>query len=183
MKKISRIGKTCISSIFLLSAIAITSCSNVNIKDFENTKPVFRLEEYFQGESTAWGVVLDRSGGVVKQFEVALKGTYENKTLKLEEKFKYSDGTESERIWTVVKTGENLYEGTAGDVVGKATGRSNGNALNWSYTLLLPVDGSTMEIQFDDWMFLQNEKVLINKAVMTKYGIYVGEILIFFTRK
>lgn len=175
--------KNRLSSFSLIILLILSACSNVSLKDFDNSKPEFRLEEYFQGESTAWGVVLDRSGGVVKQFEVALKGTFEDNTLKLEESFKYSDGTESERTWTVVKTGGNSYEGTAADVVGKATGQSNGNAFNWSYTLLLPVDGSTMEIQFDDWMFLQNEKVLINKAVMTKFGFYVGEILIFFVKK
>ena len=45
------------------------------------------------------------------------------------------------------------YSGRADDVVGSAIGQARGNALNWRYTLALPVDGKVWEVQFDDWMY------------------------------
>ena len=39
-------------------------------------------------------------------------------------------------------------------MVGEARGRAAGNALNWAYTMDLPVGGSTWPVNFDDWMFL-----------------------------
>jgi hypothetical protein len=39
-------------------------------------------------------------------------------------------------------------------VVGKASGTSLGNALNWHYTLALKIGERTWEVSFDDWMLL-----------------------------
>ena len=64
-----------------------------------------------------------------------------------------------------------------------ATGVAAGNALNWRYTLMLPVDGKTYEVQFDDWMYLMDERVMLNKAVMTKFGIRLGEVTLSFYKK
>ncbi|MGB5638466.1 MAG: DUF3833 family protein, partial [Sedimenticolaceae bacterium] len=58
-----------------------------------------------------------------------------------------------------------------------------GNALNWRYTLRLPYRGSELEVKFDDWMFLQSDDVLVNRATVTKVGFTVGEVTLFFTRE
>ena len=57
-----------------------------------------------------------------------------------------------------------------------------GNALQWKYTLLLPVDGKTYEVQFDDWMLLMNDEVMLNKSEMRKFGFKLGEVVIAFKR-
>ena len=64
----------------------------------------------------------------------------------------------------------------------EAQGRAAGNALRWQYTLKLPVDGKTYEVQFDDWMYLMDERVMLNKAVMSKFGITLGEVTLAFTK-
>ena len=68
-------------------------------------------------------------------------------------------------------------------MVGVAEGRSAGNALNWRYTLALPVDGKVYEVQFDDWMYLMDERVMLNKAVMSKFGIKLGEVTLSFYKQ
>ena len=67
-------------------------------------------------------------------------------------------------------------------MVGEAQGRVSGNALNWAYTLRLPVDGTVYEVQFDDWMYLIDERVMLNRAVMSKFGIRLGEVTLSFTK-
>jgi hypothetical protein len=67
-------------------------------------------------------------------------------------------------------------------VVGTATGQAAGNALQWRYTLRLAVDGKTYDVQFDDWMYLIDERVMINRAVMSKFGIRLGEVTLAFTK-
>ena len=100
----------------------------------------------------------------------------------LEEQFSWSDGEESTRIWTIKKTAAGIYVGTADDVVGTAQGISSGNALNWRYHLNVETEGSTWKIHFDDWMFLQPDQVLLNRASMSKFGINLGDITIAFTK-
>jgi hypothetical protein len=74
------------------------------------------------------------------------------------------------------------FEGTADDVVGVAHGKAYGNALNWRYDLLLEVDQRQWQVSFNDWMFLQDDKVLINRAKVSKYGFTLGEVTLFFLK-
>jgi len=98
----------------------------------------------------------------------------------LDESFEYSDGTKQKRIWKLTEVSPGKYIGKADDVVGEAIGESAGNALNWTYTLALPVDKDIYNVQFNDWMYLVTPKVMINKAQMSKFGIYLGEVTLSF---
>ena len=68
-------------------------------------------------------------------------------------------------------------------MLGEAAGASAGNALRWAYTLKLPVDGKVYEVQFDDWMYLIDTQVMLNKAAMSKFGIGLGEVTLAFVKK
>ena len=47
----------------------------------------------------------------------------------------------------------------------------------------LKVGGSRVKVHFDDWMFLQPNGVLINKATVSKLGLDIGRVTIAFTKK
>lgn len=154
----------------------------MSIENYRDTNPRFVIEDYFVGHTRAWGMFQGRDGQVEKQFTVDITGTMENGKLILEENFLYSNGERDRRVWTITKLDEHTYEGTAADVVGVAKGKTFGNTLNWHYTMDLPYKDSTIKVQFDDWMFLQPDGVMINKAKMTKFGIYLGEVTLTFQK-
>jgi hypothetical protein len=101
----------------------------------------------------------------------------------LDEDFTYSDGTRQRRIWHITRGADGAYTGRADDVVGTATGQARGNALRWNYTLALPVEGRTWHVQMDDWMYLMDNTVMLNKATMTKFGVRLGEVTLSFTKR
>ena len=101
----------------------------------------------------------------------------------LDEDFTYSDGTKDRRIWTLKRGADGAYTGTASDVLGIANGQVRGNAFRWGYTLKLPVDGKVIEVQFDDWMYLMNDKVMLNLAEMSKFGFKLGEVTLTFVKR
>ena len=148
--------------------------------DYAAEKPVLDLKTYFNGPLVAHGIFTDRGGKVARRFTVQMTGTWQGKEGTLDERFTYSDGTTERRVWRLTDLGNGRWSGRADDVVGEAVGRSAGNALNWAYTLRLPVDGSIYEVQFDDWMYLMDERVMLNKAVMSKFGIRLGEVTLSF---
>lgn len=154
----------------------------MKIEDYKGTTPTLVLEEYFHGDVTAWGIFQDRKGMIKRQFQVDITGTLDEDGLTLKEDFRYRDGEQSRRIWNIRKTGEHTYEGRAGDVIGTATGVSYGNALHWNYDLQLVVKGKTYKVHFDDWMYLQEDGVLINRATMSKFGLKLGEVTIAFRK-
>lgn len=172
------------SRIALLTAMAVLAgcASEPKPSDYASEKPVLDLKTYFNGPLVAHGIFTDRSGKVVRRFTVAMTGTWVGDEGTLDERFTYSDGTTQTRVWKLKDLGNGIYEGSADDVVGRALGQARGNALNWRYTLKLPVDGTVYEVQFDDWMFLMDERVMLNKARMSKFGIYLGEVTLAFNR-
>lgn len=157
----------------------------MQLEDFADKGPELVLEEYFSGQTRAWGMFQDRFGNVRRQFTVDIAGEWDEatQTLVLTEDFLYDDGETEQRVWTLTKTGPNSYEGSAPGVIGTASGRTAGNAFYWTYVFDLPVGGRTWRVKFDDWMFLQEGGALLNKATVSKFGFEIGTALIFFMRE
>lgn len=151
-------------------------------EEYAGTTPPLHLEEYFEGKVKAWGIFQDRSGKVRRQFSVDILGEVDGDTLTLTEDFHYQDGEKSRRIWSIRRLDEHTYEGRADDVIGVAKGRAFGKALNWRYDLLLPVGDSQYKVHFNDWMFLHEDGVLVNRATMSKFGFRLGEVTLFFRK-
>ncbi len=169
----------------LLSAAAalIAGCAAPGVEAYRDQRPVLDLRQYFDGEIEAQGMFQNRSGEVVRRFTVAIKGSWQGNVGTLEEDFFYSDGTTDRRVWTITRIDEHNYIGTADDVIGEATGKAYGNALRWRYVLALDVDGKTYKVDFDDWMYLIDEKIMLNRSEMRKFGFRLGEVTLAFRKK
>ena len=170
--------------LIILTTILLTNCSGNSMKptDFKDQKPRLIIEDYLSGKVKAWGILQNRSGKVTRQFSAELNGDWNGKKLILDEKFNWTDGEIQKRQWIINKIDEHHYEGTAGDVVGTAKGFSYGPAFKFEYVLLVPVKGKEVKITFDDWIFMQDERVAINRATMTKFGIKVAELTVMFVK-
>ncbi|MEO8136390.1 MAG: DUF3833 domain-containing protein [Betaproteobacteria bacterium] len=166
----------------LALAILLQGCAAVNVHDYAAQTPALDLRAYFNGPVKAWGIFQDRSGKVVKRFTVTIDARWTGDTGTLDERFVYADGATQRRVWTIRRQGDNRYVGTADDVVGEAVGEAAGNALRWRYVMALPVDGKVYNVDFDDWMFLMDERVMLNRSVMSKFGIRLGEVILSFDR-
>jgi hypothetical protein len=163
--------------------LGLVACASPAPADYAAEKPVLDLQRYFNGDVTAHGIFTDRSGKVVRRFTVLMKCQWTGDEGVLDEAFSYSDGKTDRRVWKLKKLPGGRYTGTAGDVVGTAEGLAAGNAFQWAYTLKLPVDGKVYEVQFDDWMYLIDEHVMLNKAVMSKFGVRLGEVTLSFHKR
>ena len=166
-----------------LILLVLTGCaSTMKPTDFKNQKPRLIIEDYLSGNVKAWGVLQNRSGKVTRQFKANLNGKWDGSQLVLDEVFNWTDGEKQTRQWIITKIDENNYEGTASDVVGKARGYSYGPAFKFEYVLLVPIKGKNVKITFDDWIFMQDERVAINRATMTKFGVKVAELTVMFVK-
>ncbi|WP_033422840.1 DUF3833 domain-containing protein [Hydrogenovibrio halophilus] len=164
----------------------LLSCSAVPVDDYAGQTPKLDIMHFFQGHTFAWGQFQDRSGKVIRRFEVDITGTVSShngqRQLTLDERFVYDDGEKQTRVWEITETAPDTYIGTAGDVIGQAEGKAAGPALNWRYTLDLPYKDDSIHVQFDDWMFLHNDRTLVNRATVSKWGFKVGEVTLFFRK-
>ncbi|NLF54014.1 MAG: DUF3833 domain-containing protein [Thauera phenolivorans] len=169
--------------LLIAGLIGLAGCASVDIDKYRGQTPVLELRDYFDGTLDGHGVFQDRSGEVVRRFHVRIDASWAGEVGTLDEHFTYSDGSTQRRVWTITRLGEGRYVGRADDVVGEARGEAAGNALRWRYVLALPVDGKVYKVDFDDWMFLMDDRVMLNRSVMSKWGFRLGELTLSFYKR
>ncbi|MQY52722.1 DUF3833 family protein [Rhodocyclus tenuis] len=181
-----------IAACVLLPALALgvaglSGCAGTPVETYRTQQPTLDLARYFNGVIDGWGMFQDRSGEVKKRFHVVINAAWEKRdgldVGTLDEHFEWSDGTTSQRVWTITRGADGRYTGRADDVVGAADGEAAGNALRWRYVLALPVDGSVWNVDFDDWMYLMDDSVMINRSEMRKFGLRLGEVTLSFRKR
>jgi len=161
----------------------LNGCATPSVEAYKKTTPPLNLKTYFTGSIKAWGLIQNRSGVVTRRFDVTMNGSWEGDVGTLEEQFQYYDGETQKRVWTITKTADNRYVGKAADILDQATGELEGSAMRWAYQMDLPVGDTTYRITFDDWMFLMNDGVLINRSYLKKFGITVAELTLFMQKQ
>jgi hypothetical protein len=166
----------------LASFIMLFSCGK-NIAQYEKNTPKLDLRTYLNGKTKAWGMLEDRKGNITRRFVVDMQTTWTGNEGVLKEDFVFDDGEKSQRVWTIKYNNDNTFTATAGDVVGFASGKQSGNALQMKYVLDLKVGKKQYKVNLDDWMFQLDEKRLVNKSEIKKFGITFARLTIFFEKQ
>ena len=166
----------------LAGSAVLAGCASPQVSDYAQQRPKLELDRYFNGRIRAHGIFQKRGGEVVRRFTVVMDCHWEGNQGVLDEAFSYSDGSTQRRVWRLTKHADGRYTGRADDVVGEATGQARGNAFHWQYTLQQPVDGKVYDVQMDDWMFLIDDKRMLNRTEMRKFGIRLGDVTVSFTK-
>lgn len=166
----------------LTALMFCNSCSSNSPKIYAQNSPKFDVRNYFKGELEAYGILQDRSGKVIKTFTVKMKGSWKGNNGILEEHFVFSDGKTDQRTWELNVIDDNHFTAKAHDVVGIAKGEQYGNAMRMEYVLTVPVDNKKYDITIKDWLYLIDNKSLVNVSSMTKFGFKVGTLTIGFKK-
>ncbi|MDY6982919.1 MAG: DUF3833 domain-containing protein [Pseudomonadota bacterium] len=165
------------TKILLLAAtLLLGACGATGIDQYTGTQPTLDLREFFDGELIAYGMLQDRRGRMTRRFTATLQGSWQGDTGTLVEHFVFDDGEEQDRTWTLQHLGGGRYTGTAGDVIGTANGSTGGSVFRWNYQLDVPWRDGSIAVTLDDWLYLVDERHLLNRTAMTKFGFRVGEL-------
>lgn len=166
--------------LLLLAAFSfsLAACSNTSIQDYADEQPQLDIQEFFNGNIKAWGIVQNWRGKVVNRFVANMVGYWDGDTGILDEEFVYANGDTQFRQWRFEKVGENQFTGEADDVIGAGSIVQAGNAVNLNYRLIVPLEDGEIELNFDDWMWLVDDTTIINRAKMKKFGLTVGELTV-----
>ena len=168
--------------IFYLVFPFITGCSNSSMENVVSKNLSFDLLEYFDGETTAWGLIVDRFGNLQRTFKVRLNGNIDNKQLLLKEYFTYNNGETEYREWIITKTETGNYEGKSKDTIGVAKGKQDGNTMRMVYDTTISIGDTDIRVSFDDRFVKADKRVVINRAEILKWGIKIADVTIFFSK-
>jgi len=157
----------------------------MKISDFEEKRPTFRLEEFFTGRVQGWGVTLSRFEVLQNQFKIEAVGSWDvvANTLAIKEIYTFDDGHVDELTWSILKKDDRSYEGRETRIGGLADGTQAGNAFRWSYTRDVPAaNGTSANISFDDWFWLQDAETMIAHASLSKLGVEISTLNAFYRK-
>lgn len=167
----------------LLWPLLLLAGCGTSLDNYRGQGPNWDLARFFNGKLVAHGLVTDRSGEVTSRFRVEMQGRWREGKGELFEQFYFDDGRKQTRTWFLSKGADGHWRGTSSDVVGEAVGKTAGFALNWRYQLDLALpDGEVVRVSFDDWMYLLDQDRLINRAEISKFGIHLGEVILYIER-
>ena len=167
-----------IALLFVLSA-----CQAVpNFEQPSLGGPKLDLEDYFDRPVSAYGQFQDVLGKVRSRFTVEIDPSWDGEVLILVEDFVYDDGREQQRIWELTKTGEDTWEGRANDVDGVALGVEDADRFNFTYSVDLETADGAIKVEFDDWLWRFDDKRVLNKAYVSRFGVRIGVVTIFFEK-
>ena len=157
----------------------------MNIDDFTANKPAFVLEEFFNGQLRGWGITMGRLGGLQNRFSIEAEGRWDQSanTLALREVYSFDNGHVDTLVWTIIKRSATSYEGRETHIQGLASGEQQGNAFHWTYTREVPTkDGSTSTFGFNDWFWLHEPGRMTAHASLTKLGLEVSTLNVFYEK-
>jgi Protein of unknown function (DUF3833) len=174
----------CRRTIFVvLAGASLAACAGPPRLSVPVDAPAFIMETFFKGRTVGKGAFTAPIAGVNRPLTVITNGRWDGKTLTLREDFVFADGEKDVKTWRFTKIAPGVYEGTREDVIGKVDVRQVGNTVQLTYTAdVRSKDGSVNRLDFADTIAPLDRKSVLNKAVVSKFGVPVGQIELIFTR-
>ena len=145
--------------------------------DYAGTGPAFDLRTHLSGPMRCEGVIYGPMGRVASRFSADMLGTWDGNRGKLAEHFRYDSGTMQDREWRLSIGNDGTIRAEADDLVGHGTGQTDGAALCLRYTIRLPESAGGHALDVTDWLYLVDDKTIVNRSQFRKFGIKVAELV------
>lgn len=142
----------------------------------------FDLLAFLEGETRADGVFEDRSGRLKRRFVVETGGRLDGQRLILDESFRFDDGEEMQRTWTLERSANGAFTGTCADAPVPAQGTLGHDRATMKSTLLLTVGTRKIAMNFDDVFYPVDGATVLNRSIIRKWGVTIGQVLIIFRK-
>lgn len=144
--------------------------------EYSGNAPTFILPRHLSGEMACDGMIFGPTGRVTSRFTANMTITWDGPRGVMAETFYYDDGTTQDREWHLTIGDDGSVRAEASDVVGFGTGVTDGNALGLRYKIRLPAENGGHVLDAVDWMYLQDNGVILNRSQFRKFGIKVAEL-------
>lgn len=155
----------------------------MKISDFEGTTPVYRPEEFLTGRLEGWGIMERLTGGLQQRFMVQAEGAFDGAVLTFTETWTFDDGHVDTLHWRIRPGPDGRYVGDEPRLDGQAEGDQAGCAFHWRYSRDVPQkDGSTTKLNFNDWFYRIDERVVMVKGTAGRLGVPFGSAHVLYRR-
>ncbi|MGN6669934.1 MAG: DUF3833 family protein [Candidatus Nucleicultricaceae bacterium] len=153
-----------------------------SLERYKHKNPKLDPWKFFKGKLHAVGMIQDPFGRVLQSFDIDVFGEFTRTSGVMKQTFTSGGAPIAKRTWNFVKISDHRFEGCAPDVVGKARGEWQGNAIHMTYRIRIPLFGRERIVDVDDFLYAVNAEQVLNTAVFKKWGIPVARLYISFQK-
>jgi hypothetical protein len=156
MKKIS----LAIISMFLLSSCAdLLNGGTASQLDYLDKGVKFDIKKFFNGDVEAFAIVQDSSGKIIDTESVKIEGSWDGNKGVIKKSYTLPNGTKDSRTWLITVDNGGTFTAIGHDIAAPGQGKQAGNAMQMSYSLLLPtnINGQKSKVNFDEKTYLVTE--------------------------
>ena len=143
---------------------------------FATTTPAFDPITFWTGHTASWGVIENRDGAPTAIITTTTDGTPESPAGLHMIQHVTHDGQTTTRDWHLRRLGPHSFEATANDVAGTAHGTTFGRTLHWTWTLETHPGHPLYNVTMDQWMYLADNGTLMNRTIISKWGVRLAEV-------
>jgi len=166
--------------LFLLAA-PLAACARR--PEATETAGPLTLTEVFLGEVRGRGVFRVDLTGTERRFSARLHGWMQDDRLIVAEDFTYDDGQTGRLTWVFDPAGPGRWTGRREDTVGLAQVVEEGETIRLDYTAdFESLDGVT-RLAFSDVIYRAPGGLVINEAIVRRWGLPVGRVRFEMTRE
>ncbi|HFB2047981.1 MAG: DUF3833 family protein [Hyphomicrobiaceae bacterium] len=142
----------------------------------------FSIQNFFEGTTYAWGIFEDRFGKVRSRSSVVINGIWLNNTFTLQEEIIYDNERKENRTWHILFENHGKFTATCDDCISQAVGRTLENEILMRYRLNLKIKKRSLKADFLDRIIKIDNRHAVGKTTMFKWGVKLGELLLFFEK-
>jgi hypothetical protein len=163
---------------FLVIAASLTACgATAPGMPAVAIGPPFDPIAFFDGRTQSSGVVEDRSGAPTEHI-----ATYGDAYIDAENRLHMMQhlcmqgGEMRDRTWTLWRTGLHRFNATASDMIGTATGESDGGTFHWRWVWARSPGNPLMNVTMEQWMYGLPDRSALIRTTVSKFGIILAEV-------
>lgn len=145
--------------------------------DYEDSFPIFQLEQHLQGQMLCEGVIFGPLGRVTSTFTAEFDIKWDGPKGVMDEVFRYDDGSTQNRQWRITLDRDGTFVTEADDVPGGGYGVQSGGTVQMRYKIQVPESAGSHILDTVDWMYLTPGGVVVNRSQFRKFGFKVAELV------
>lgn len=175
--------------ILALALETLASCES--LKQFGSSKnktpaPIDYLEKstkidirnFFNGDLEGFAIVQDAQGKIDSSYTTKISGKWEDGRGNIQYNYSFNNGKKDSRTWLITINDSSSYSAIGHDFLETGHGRNQGNASVVNYSLNAIVKDKKQRVDFEDQLYLVDEKSAIIISTMRQSGSIVGKAII-----
>ena len=136
------------------------------------------IKNFFNGDLEGFAIVQDAQGKIDSSYTAKINGKWEEGRGNVQYNYSFNNGKKDSRTWLITINDQSSYSAIGHDFLETGQGRNQGNSSVVNYSLGTIVKDKKQRVDYEDQLYLVDEKSAIIISTMRQGSSVVGKAII-----